>query len=141
MAGETRAISTTAYLKPRKKVASAALVVETFTVTLATTEMEVGDVVNLGYIPAGVTVLAVGFASNDLDSAAGAVNKITIGATDVVTGLTNAQAGSVATTVSSVRAIVPLTTTDKTLVSTTFTAAPATPVAGDVHVTVWYFSV
>jgi hypothetical protein len=139
MAGETKAVQTQ-YLKPRKQLANTGLVVQTFSVTLATSEMELADVVNLGYLPAGVTVVAVGFASNDLDNGTAAVNKITIGSTDVVTGLTNAQAGSVATTAPSVRAIVPLTTTDKTLVSTTFSTAPGTPVSGDIHVSFWYHS-
>lgn len=139
MAGETKAVQVE-YLKPKKQLSNAGLCVQTFSVTLTTAEMEVGDVVQLGYLPAGVTVVAVSFASTDLDSGTAAVNKITIGSTDVVTGLTNAQAGSVATTVSSVRAIIPQATTAKTLVSTTFTTAPGTPVGGDVHVSVWYYT-
>ncbi len=140
MAGETKAVLT-AYAKPRKKLATGALCCQVFSVAVATTEMELADVVNLGYLPAGVTAVAVGIATHDMDSSTGVVQKVTIGSTDVLTGITTGVLGSVATQVPSVRAIIPQTTTDATLVSTTFTTAPSgTAAAGTIHVSVWFYS-
>ena len=140
MAGETKAVLA-AYAKPTRMLTGSGLCCSVFSVPLATTEMELADVVNCGFIPAGVTVVAVGFACHDMDSSTGVVNKITIGSTDVATGITAGVLGSVATAVPTLRAVIPQTTTDKTLVSTTFTTAPSgTAAAGTIHVSVWYFS-
>ena len=140
MAGETKAVPT-AYLKPKRQLAGSGLCCTVFENAVATTEAELADVVNLGYLPAGVTVIAVGIATPDMDSSTGIVQKITIGSTDVLTGITTAVLGSVATQVPSVRAIIPYATTDKTLVSTTYTtAASGTAAAGTIYVSVWYFT-
>jgi hypothetical protein len=140
MAGETKAVLT-AYQKPRKQLANGGLCVQMFEVPLATGEMELNDVVNLGYLPDGVTVVAVGCTSDDLDSSTGVVTKVTIGATDVLTGVTSAVLGSVATQVPTVRAIKPYVTSGKTLASTTFTTAPSgTAAAGSLYYSFWYYS-
>ena len=114
MAGETKAVST-ANAKPKKQLADAGLCVQMYQIALATTEMELADTVNLGYLPAGVTVVAVGCTSDVL--------------------------GSVATQVPSLRAIAPYATTDKTLVSMNFTTAPSgTAAAGNLYYSLWYYT-
>lgn len=103
-----------------------------WTTELATTQLELADVVNMGYLPKGVTL--VGFIPfvDDLDSngSPALVWKITVGSTDVKTGLTLGQAASLTTVTNSFIAIEPLTTTATTLVSATVTTAAATAVAG-----------
>lgn len=140
MAGETKAVPT-AFAKPKRQLAGSGLCCTVFSNAVATTEQELADVVNLGYLPAGVTVVAVGIATPDMDSSTGIVQKVTIGSTDVLTGITTAVLGSVATQVPSVRAIIPYATTDKTLVSTTYTtAASGTASAGTIYISCWYFT-
>jgi|GEM_PF-2014185 len=140
MAGETKAVPT-AFLKPQRKLAGSALCCTTFSNAVATTESELADVVELGYLPAGVTVVAVIVTTPDMDSSTGIVQKVTIGTTDVLTGITTAVLGSVATQVPSVRGIVPYSTTAKTLVSTTYsTAASGTPAAGTIFVSCMYYT-
>lgn len=140
MAGETKAVPT-AFIKPKVQLSNAALTGTVFSNLVATTEAELADVVQLGYIPAGVTVLGFFIATPDMDDSTGIVFKITVGSTDVLTGITTAVLGSVATQVPSVRAIIPYTTTAKTLVSVTFTtAASGTAAAGTIYITPIYFS-
>ena len=140
MAGETKAVPT-AFAKPKVKLSSAALTGQVFSNLVATTEQELADVVNLGYIPAGVTVLGFFIATPDMDSSTGIVFKVTVGSTDVLTGVTTAVLGSVATQAPSVRAIIPYATTENTLVSVTFTtAASGTASAGTIYITPIYFA-
>ena len=140
MAGETKAVPT-AFAKPKVKLTNPALSGTVFSNLVATTEAELADVVNLGYIPAGVTVIGFFIATPDMDSSTGIVMKITIGSTDVLTGVTTAVLGSVATQVPSVRAIIPYATTASTLVTTTFTtAASGTAAAGTIYITPIYFA-
>ena len=140
MAGETKAVST-ANAKPKKQLADAGLCVQMYQIALATTEMELANTVNLGYLPAGVTVVAVGCTSDDFDSSTGVVTKVTIGSTYVLTGITTGVLGSVATQVPSLRAIAPYATTVKTLVSMNFTTAPSgTAAAGNLYYSLWYYT-
>lgn len=102
-----------------------------WTTELATTQLELADVIQLGYLPKGVTCIGFVAFADDLDSGTALVWKITVGSTDVKTGMTIGQADAKLThTLNQFLAIDPITTTDRTLVSVTFTTAAGTAVAG-----------
>lgn len=123
--------ASTAHLIP--KPYSAGLVGIPFTASIATTSLDdVGDIVELGYIPANVTV--VGFIISTASLAASAlVYKITLGATDAITGVTTGSgAGSAFWGVSPA----PITTTAVTKVQINITTVATTPAAGVFNLTV-----
>ena len=102
-----------------------------WTTELATTQLELNDVIQMGYLPAGVTCIGFVAFADDLDGATALVWKITVGVTDVKTGVTIGQAPAVSThSLTQFLAIDPVTTTAATLVSVTFTTAAGTAVAG-----------
>lgn len=101
-----------------------------FTLTYGTTNNELNDVMEAGYLPANVTVYGVIFAPSDMDTNVSptVVHKITVGSTDVASALTGAQSGA-----KSFVAIDPVTTTAKTLAKVTTTTAAATAAAGTMY--------
>jgi hypothetical protein len=107
---------------------------------LATTSIdENNDAVNMGYLPAGVTCFGFSYYCDDVDSATALVAKITIGSTDVKTGITIGQADAKAThSLTQFLSIDPITTTAETLVKVTFTTAAGTPVAGTLVLVPFY---
>lgn len=110
-----------------------------WTVEVTTAQLELNDVLQLGYLPAGVTLLGFIAFADDLDSGTALVWKVTVGATDVKTGVTIGQAAAVSThSLTQFLAVEPLTTTDRTLVSVTFTTAAGTAVAGTFSLTPVY---
>jgi hypothetical protein len=112
-----------------------------WTTELATTQLELADVIQMGYIPSGVTLIGFVAFADDLDSngSPALVWKITVGASDVKTGITIGQATAVSThSLTQFLAIDPVTTTAATLVSVTFTTAAATAVAGTLCLTPVY---
>lgn len=112
-----------------------------WTYEVATAELEQGDVIQLGYLPKGVTLVGFIAFADDLDSnGAPALDwKITVGSTDVKTGITIGQATAVSThTLTQFLAVDPVTTTEPTLVSVTFTTAAATAQAGTLALTPVY---
>ena len=129
MAGETTAVTT----NKRKFKTTAPVIGQTWSLAYSTTELELNDVKEFGYIPKGATVIGFIYAPTDMDSGAAAVQKITVGTTDVATGLTGAQTGA-----ASFVAIRPITVTDDTLVKVTTTTAAGTAVAGTLHLTALY---
>lgn len=98
-----------------------------WTYEYATGELELNDVLQMGYVPNGATLLGFFMYADDLDSnvSPALVRKITVGSTDVATGLTYGQAAG-----GGFVAIEPVTMTADTLVSLTVTTAAATAVAG-----------
>lgn len=92
-----------------------------------TGQLELNDVLNIGYIPAGATLTGFFLYSDDLDSnvSPALVRKITVGSTDVATGLTTGQSAGGAFV-----GIEPVSVTADTLVKVTNTTAAATAVAG-----------
>jgi hypothetical protein len=106
---------------------------ETMTKAYATGQLELNDVMEFGYIPAGVKLLGFIYKPDDLDSSTGLVQKITVGSTDVATGLTGGQTGA-----GSFVAITPYTTTAPTLVKLTCTTAATGAQAGNVYLTPVY---
>lgn len=104
-----------------------------WTTELATSQLELNDVINMGYIPNGATLVGFFAYADDLDSngSPALAWKITVGSTDVKTGLTIGQATSVSThSVTQFLGIEPITMTAATLVKVTFTTAAATAAAG-----------
>lgn len=100
-----------------------------FTLSYSTTQNETNDVMEAGYLPV-CTVYGVIYAPTDMDTnvSPAVVHKVTVGSTDVVTGLTGAQSGA-----KSYNAITPLTLTAKTLAKVTSTTAAATAAAGTLY--------
>ena len=68
-----------------------------WTTELATTQLELNDVIQMGYLPAGVTLIGFVAFTDDLDSGTALVWKITVGVTDVKTGVTIGQITPAAT--------------------------------------------
>lgn len=104
-----------------------------WTTELATGQLELNDVINMGYIPNGATLVGFFAYADDLDSSGSPALawKITVGSTDVKTGITIGQATSVSThSVTQFLGIEPITMTAATLVKVTFTTAAATAAAG-----------
>lgn len=128
MAGETTAVAS---VDPPYEGSSGLFLVP-FTLAYSTTQNETNDVMNAGYLPANVTVYGVIYAPTDMDTnvSPAVVHKVTIGSTDVATGLTGAQTGT-----KSFQAITPVTITARTLVSVTSTTAAATAAAGTLYLT------
>lgn len=103
-----------------------------FTLTYATTQLELNDVMEAGYLPANVTVYGFYVNASDMDTNASPAlaQKITLGSTDLVTGVTAGQSGG-----NAVYACTPTTITAKTKLTVTNTAAAATAAAGTLYVT------
>lgn len=126
MAGET----TTAVSVDPPFSAPDGLFLVPFTVAYATTQLEANDVMELGYLPANCTVHGIIYSPTDMDTnvSPAVVQKVTIGSTDVATGLTGGQTGT-----KSFVGIVPTTITANTLAKVTTTTAPGTAAAGTLY--------
>jgi hypothetical protein len=111
-----------------------------WSVELATTSLdENNDGVNMGYLPEGVTLFGFSYYADDLDDGTALVAKITVGSTDVKTGITIGQADAKAThSLTQFLSIDPITTTAETLVKVTFTTAAGTPAAGTLVLVPFY---
>ncbi len=131
MAGETTAVTT----NKRKFRTTAPVIGKTWRLAYATAELELNDVKEFGFIPANSTLVGFIYAPTDLDTGGSpaVVQKITVGGSDVATGLTGAQTGT-----ASFVAIRPVTVTADTLVTVTTTTAAATAAAGTVNLTALY---
>lgn len=102
-----------------------------FALAYATTQLEANDVMNAGYLPNGATVYGFIYAPTDMDTnvSPAVVQKVTIGSTDVATGLTGAQTGA-----KTFVGITPVALTAKTLATITTTTAPGTAAAGTLYI-------
>lgn len=127
MAGETTA--TTDLHAPYEGATGMFLV--PFTLTYATGQLELADVMEAGYIPPNVTVYGFVVKATDMDTNVSPtlVQKITLGSTDLVTGITVGQSAG-----EGVFGCVPTTTTAKTKLTVTNTTAAATAAAGTLYV-------
>ncbi len=101
-----------------------------FTTAFSSTENETADVKNVGYLPKGVKVYGVHYRPTDMDTnvSPALVHKVSVGSTDIVTGLTGGQTGTGQTV-----PCIPLELTADTLVTITSTTAAATGAAGTVY--------
>lgn len=102
-----------------------------FTLAYATTQLEANDVMEAGYLPSGATVYGFYYSPTDMDTnvSPAVVQKVTIGSTDVATGLTGAQTGA-----KTFVGITPLALTAKTLAKITTTTVPGTAAAGTLYI-------
>lgn len=120
--------------EPKPKYNGPVLNGAVWTTEVATTSIdEVGDIINMGYLPTGVTLLGFIIFADDLDSngTPTLAYKISVGATDVKTLVTIGQAATGLThTISSFVGVEPLAITAESLVKVTITTVSATPVAG-----------
>lgn len=125
MAGET--VATTALHAPYELPAG--LFIVPLSAAFSTTNNELNDVMEMGYVPANVTIHGFIYSPTDMDSnvSPALVHKITVG-TDLATGLTGAQTGA-----KSFVGCVPTTVTAKTKVTVTSTTAAATGAAGTLY--------
>ena len=132
-------VSVAASAKKRlRKTSNIGLVGNPFTTSIATTSIdEQDDIVELGYVPAGVTVVGFAVKATDLDTAGSPalVFKLMLGSTDLVTLITIGQTGT-----GGVYACVPTTTTEPTKVSMKVTTAAGTAASGTLYTTPLYFS-
>lgn len=94
-----------------------------FSVAYSTTQNETADVMELGYLPPS-TVYGLYFIPTAM-AASALVHKVTIGSTDVATGIIAAVLGT-----ATFLPITPLVLTTKTLAKVTSTTAATTPAAG-----------
>lgn len=127
MAGETTA---TTNLDPPMDMPAGMFLVP-FTLTYATGQLELNDVYEAGYLPANVTIYGFIVKATDMDTnvSPAVVQKITVGSTDLVTGITAAQSGG-----NALYGCTPTTLTAKTKISVTTTTAAATAAAGTLYV-------
>lgn len=134
MAGETTAVGAVARVTG-KKLPFAAMTANPWTIAYATGQLETNDVQEAGYLPAGVTLVGFIYAPTDMDSGTALVQKLTVGSTDVATGLTGGQTGA-----KTFVGVTPLEITEPTKVTVTTTTAAGTAVAGTLYLTPVYFS-
>jgi hypothetical protein len=138
MAGETTSLSATAWRDSQvlPVLKGPTLHVHEVTATYSNTnQLELNDVMQVTYLPPGVKIWALGVTATDMDSSTGLVQKVTVGSTDIVTGLTNGQ--TAATTFHQLPAA--YTTTNIELVTiTNTTAASGTPATGSVLLRFYY---
>lgn len=135
MAGETKALARGAQ-RFGVKLSSRAVVAAVFNLTYSSTENETNDVMEAGFLPAGVVAFQVNVIMSDMETSTTNVrHKVSIGATDVATGLALGGAGG-----SGMYAFTPITTTAPTKVTVTTTTAAGTGAAGTATVIVLYYS-
>ena len=140
MAGETTSLSDPAEAKRHgRKLSGAGLTYYSMTATYsATNQLETNDVMEVGYLPSGVTVVGLSYHPTDMDTdgSPAVVQKVTVGSTDVATGLTGAQSGTASFS--------PVAATDTgsspALVKITTTTAAATGATGSVVLGFWYYT-
>ena len=109
-----------------------------FTIAMATTSLDdVGDIVELGYLPANCTVVGFIVSSTDMDTNVSptATGKLTLGATDLVTGIADQKAGT-----SAFYGCTPTALTAVTKLVWNQTAVSATGAAGTLDVTALYIN-
>jgi len=125
MAGETTSLAATE-LEPPYDAAEGLFIVP-LSKAFSTTQNELNDVMQMGYLPANCTVYGFYYSPTDMDTnvSPAVVHKITVGSTDLATGLTGAQSGA-----KTFVGCTPTRLTAKTLVTVTSTTAAATAAAG-----------
>lgn len=139
MAGETTKLGATAWRDAQlvPEVPGPTLTAYEVSATYsATNQLELADVMELCYLPAGLKIWAIGVTATDMDTNGSPLltQKITIGSTDVLTGINDGRTG--ASTMYQVPT--PYTTTGLELVTITNTAAAATAATGSIKVRFYY---
>lgn len=136
MAGETTSVAASAArLAYENPGAGAFLAV--FSLTFGTTDNELNDIMQAGYIPANTRVVAVGWHPTDMDTnvSPAVVHKVTVNSVDVVSALTGAQTGTASWTPVTATAAATTPGTSVQLVQVQTTTAAATAAAGTATLT------
>lgn len=140
MAGETTTVSA-ATVRQQQGHAGSGLFPIRFDVAYLSTETQLNDVMQAGYLPPGVKVVAVGYHPTDLDTGiAAVVQKVSVGSTDIVTGLTGAQTGAASLTPVTQAYLAAAPSNSRELVTITTTTAAATGAAGTVNLVLWCYN-
>lgn len=130
MAGETTSVSASA-VRQQMSAPGAGLFPIEFDLTYSTTQNETNDVMEAGYLPPFVRVYQVNWYPTDMDTGiAAVVHKVTVGSTDIVTGLTGAQTGTPSLNAVTSAAAQAAVSSSSQLVKVTTTTAAATGAAG-----------
>jgi hypothetical protein len=128
MAGETTSVAASAARTFAQNPGAGAYWVF-FNLTYSTTQNELNDVMQAGYIAPNTRVIQTYWGPTDMDTnvSPAAVHKITVNAVDAVTGLTGAQSGTsaISAVTSTFAATAPGTSAQLVLVTTTTAAATA----------------
>ncbi len=108
-----------------------------FTAAMATTQLDdVGDITELGYLPANCTVVGFIVTATDMDTGTPAlVYKLTAGSTDLVTGITTGQSAA-----SAFFGCTPTALTAVTKLQVNITTVSATAAAGTLNVVALYIN-
>lgn len=117
---------------------STGLVGVPFTAAMATTQIDdVSDITELGYLPENCTVVGFIVSATDMDTNGTPllVGKLTLGSTDVVTGIADGKTGT-----STFYGCVPQILTARTKLQWNTTAVAATAAAGTLYVTALYIN-
>jgi len=116
---------------------AAGLVALPFTAAMATTQLDdVGDITELGYLPANCTVIGFIVTATDMDTGTPAlVYKLTAGSTDLVTGITTGQSAGTA-----FFGCTPTALTAVTKLQVNITTVSATAAAGTLNVVALYIN-
>lgn len=131
MAGETTTVAASAARTFVDNPGAGTFIVP-FSLTYSTTQNELNDVMEAGYLPPNTRVFAVIWAPTDMDTnvSPAVVHKVTVGSTDIVTGLTGAQSGAASLTVCTQASLAATPSTSAAKVIVTSTTAAATAAAG-----------
>jgi|SRR5882724_1350122 len=131
MAGETTTVAASAARNYYDNPGAGTFVVP-FNLTFLSTDNETADVMEAGYLPPNVRMVGVTWAPTDMDTngSPAVVHKVTVGSTDIVTGLTGAQTGTSSYTAVTNAAAVLAPATTPTKVTVTSSTAAATGAAG-----------
>jgi hypothetical protein len=140
MAGETTSVSAASVRQQRFQPGGAIYPIR-FDLSYSTSQNELNDVMEAGYLPAGVKVLAVGAHATDMDSGiAAVVHKVTVGSVDIVSSLTAAQASAAQLVPVTAAYLQAAPSASEQLVKVTTTTAAATAVAGTLSLVLWCYN-
>jgi hypothetical protein len=133
MAGETTSLAGSAN-KLFYDQAGAGAFVQVMSQSFSTTQNELNDVMEMGYIAPNTRVVAVLYAPTDMDTnvSPALVQKITVNAVDMVTALTGGQSGTASWQVPTTTFATTTPGSSPQLVTITSTTAAATAAAGTV---------
>ena len=118
------------------KVANKSLTAYQYTHTYTIPQLQLNVSTAVGYVPAGVTVVAFSIRSDDLDSGGSALRQsLVLGSTSLVTEITVGSNGT-----NGFYPCVPTATTGPTALYQKVTTAATTAATGDVNITAYYYS-
>lgn len=131
MAGETTSVAASAARNFYQNPGAGTFACE-FSLTFGSTDNQLNDVMEAGYIPPYAKVYAVGWYPTDMDTnvSPAAVHKVTVNSVDIVSSLTGAQTGTASWTPVTPTSAATATSSSKQLVTVTTTTAAATAAAG-----------